>query len=197
LRYTCATPPRPPPAPPRGPACPFPPVAGAPRLRLQFAAHRSSPSYGASMSAKSASVVDRRRTMAEKADIHELYEEAVQDVEMEVELLQTTFRQLRGRTAHLFRADFCGTASACCQWVRQGPDFRAIGVDIDPSVLDWGRTNRVGRLPAEDQARVQLLESDVMTAETPPVDVIAALNFSYFIFDTRDRMRAYFKRCFD
>lgn len=149
------------------------------------------------MSAKSASVVDRRRTMAEKADIHELYEEAVQDVEMEVEFLQTTFRELRGRTAHLFREDFCGTASACCQWVRQGPEFRAIGVDIDPEVLDWGRRNRVGRLAPEDQARVQLLESDVMAAETPPVDLIAALNFSYFIFDTREALRAYFKRCFD
>ncbi|HLT91519.1 MAG TPA: class I SAM-dependent methyltransferase [Woeseiaceae bacterium] len=149
------------------------------------------------MSAKSASVVDRRRTMAEKADIYELYEEAVQDVEMEVEFLQTTFRELRGRTAHVFREDFCGTASACCQWVRQGKEFRAIGVDIDPSVLEWGRKNRVGRLSPEDQARVQLLESDVMTVETPPVDVIAALNFSYFIFDTRDRMRTYFKRCYD
>src|SRR5690606_17167810 len=82
-------------------------------------------------------------------------------------------------------------------WVRQGKEFRAIGVDIDPSVLEWGRKNRVGRLSPEDQARVQLLESDVMTVETPPVDVIAALNFSYFIFDTRDRMRTYFKRCYD
>src|SRR5690606_3657126 len=62
---------------------------------------------------------------------------------------------------------------------------------------EWGRKNRVGRLSPEDQARVQLLESDVMTVETPPVDVIAALNFSYFIFDTRDRMRTYFKRCYD
>jgi SAM-dependent methyltransferase len=140
---------------------------------------------------------DRRQSMAEKADLHELYEEAVQDVEMEVDFLQTTFKELRGRTPHLFREDFCGTASACCQWVRQGHEFQAIGVDIDASVLDWGRKNRVGRLSAEDQARVRLLESDVMTVETPPVDLIAALNFSYFIFDTRDTLRAYFKRCFD
>lgn len=133
-------------------------------------------------------------TMAEKADIHELYEQAVQDVEMEVDFLQKTFKELRGRTAHLFREDFCGTASACCQWVRQGPDFRAIGVDIDAGVLEWGRGNRLSRLPAEDQARIQLLESDVMTVETPPVDAIAALNFSYFIFDTREKLRTYFRR---
>lgn len=151
------------------------------------------------MSAKSASVANHRKTktMAEKADIHELYEQAVQDVEMEVEFLQSTFRKLRGRTAHLFREDFCGTASACCEWVRQGREHQAIGVDIDPSVLEWGRENRVGRLAPEDQARVQLLQSDVITVDTPPVDVIAALNFSYFIFDTRDRLRTYFKRCHD
>jgi precorrin-6B methylase 2 len=136
-----------------------------------------------------------RPTLAEQADIHELYEEAVQDVEMEVEFLQQTFRALRGRTAYQFREDFCGTASASCQWVRQGREYSAIGIDIDPSVLEWGRKNRIGRLPVEDQPRVQLLESDVMKAVTPPVDVIAALNFSYFIFRTRNELRGYFSRC--
>jgi SAM-dependent methyltransferase len=146
------------------------------------------------MSAKPAFARDKRLTMAAQADIHELYEESVQNVEHEVEFLQTTFRQIRGRTAHVFREDFCGTASASCQWVRQGAEFQAIGVDIDPTVLEWGRKNRVGRLPAADQARVSLLEGDVMTTDTPRVDVLAAFNFSYFIFDTRDKLRAYFER---
>ena len=66
------------------------------------------------MSAKSAS---KHRTMAEQADIHELYELSVQNVENEIEFLQTTFKTLTGRTAFLFREDFCGTASASCQWV--------------------------------------------------------------------------------
>lgn len=136
-------------------------------------------------------------TMAEQADIHELYEKSVQNVEHEVEFLQATFRDLRGRTAHLLREDFCGTASAACEWVKQGPDFQAIGVDIEPSVLEWGRKNRIGRLPTADQPRVQLLESDVRTVETPPVDLLIAFNFSYFIFDTRDKMRAYFRKAYE
>jgi hypothetical protein len=136
----------------------------------------------------------KKRTMAEEADIHELYEKAVQNVEHEVEFLQATFKDIRGRTAYRLREDFCGTASASCQWVRQGDQFQAIGVDIDPSVLDWGRRHRLNRLPAVDQARVQLLESDVMTVDTPPVDLLVAFNFSYFIFDTRDLMRDYFRR---
>jgi cyclopropane fatty-acyl-phospholipid synthase-like methyltransferase len=61
-------------------------------------------------------------------------------------------------------------------------------------VLDWGRKNRVARLPAADQARVQLLESDVMSVDTAAVDLLIAFNFSYFIFDTRERLLKYFKR---
>jgi len=84
------------------------------------------------MSVKSA---NPQPTMAEQADKHELYELSVQNVENEIEFLQTTFKSLTGRTAYLFREDFCGTAAASCQWVRQGPEFQAIGVDIDAEVL--------------------------------------------------------------
>ena len=71
------------------------------------------------MSVKSAK---KRPTMAETADIHELYEESVQNVENEIEFISTTFEEIRGRKALVFREDFCGTASAACQWVRQGPE---------------------------------------------------------------------------
>ena len=114
------------------------------------------------MSAKAAK---KKPTMAEQADIHELYEESVQNVEHEIEFLQKTFQDIRGREAHLMREDFCGTASAACEWVKQGDDYQAIGVDIDPSVLEWGREHRVGKLPAADQARVRLIESDVLEVE--------------------------------
>jgi len=133
--------------------------------------------------------------MADKADIHELYEESVQNVENEVQFLQTTFESVTGKTAHLFREDFCGTASLACEWVGQGREFQAIGVDIDPSVLEWGRQNRVSRLALEDQARVSLIESDVLTVDTPKVDLLAAFNFSYWIFEERAQMLDYLRRC--
>lgn len=132
--------------------------------------------------------------MAELADIHELYEESVQNVEHEIEFLAKTFREVTGRTGYLFREDFCGTASAACEWVKQGPEYQAIGVDIDPSVLDWGRQNRIGRLPAQDQARVSLIEANVLEVETPKVDLLAAFNFSYWIFEERATMLHYLKQ---
>ncbi len=139
----------------------------------------------------------KKPTMAEQADIHELYEESVQNVENEVEFLTTTFEEIRGRRAYLFREDFCGTASAACQWVKQGPAYQAIGVDIDPSVLEWGRVNRVARLPTEDQARVSLIESNVLTVDTPAVDLLAAFNFSYWIFEERSVMLRYMRHAYD
>jgi len=131
-------------------------------------------------------------TMAEQADIHDLYEQSVQSVDTEIEFLDETFAALRGRKAQSFREDFCGTASAACEWVRSAPDRTAIGVDNDASVLEWGRKNRVGRLPKAARPRVELRLDDVRTVETPAVDIVGAFNFSFFCFKTRAELRAYF-----
>lgn len=136
----------------------------------------------------------KEATLAEQADIHELYEQSVQAVDAEVEFLDETFESLRGRKASSFREDFCGTASAACEWVRSAPGRTAIGVDNDPSVLEWGRKNRVGRLRKAARPRVELLHDDVRTVTTPPVDIVGAFNFSYYMFKTRAELRAYFER---
>ena len=131
-------------------------------------------------------------TMAELADVHDLYERAVQTVDLEVEFLQGTFRALRGRDAQSLREDFCGTASLACEWVRSGSSRYAIGVDNDPAVLDWGRRNRVARLAESTRSRVRLLNEDVRKVITDPVDIVGAFNFSYYCFTTRDELRNYF-----
>ncbi len=135
-------------------------------------------------------------TMAEQADIHELYEESVQGVEAEVEFLVETFQSLKGRSAVSFREDFCGTASASCEWVKTDSTHNAVGVDIDPDVLEWGKMNRVGRLSESAQSRIKLLNQDVMTVNTGAVDIVAAFNFSYWIFQRRDKMRKYLSQIY-
>lgn len=135
--------------------------------------------------------------MADLADKYELYEESVQNVEEECLFIDTTFRQLRGRAAVSFREDFCGTASACCEWVSKGDHRTAIGVDLDPEVLAWGRANRVGRLNGEQQSRVRLIQDNVLSVRTDKVDVVGAFNFSYFIFQTREVMKQYYRAVYD
>jgi SAM-dependent methyltransferase len=131
--------------------------------------------------------------MAEKADRYELYERAVHDAGAEVDFLRETYARLRRRQPQSFREDFSGQASAACEWVRRGPRCRAMGVDIEPEVLEWGRAHRLSRLPAAAQKRVSLVNADVLTVRTEPVDVIAALNFSYWVFRTRRDLLAYFR----
>ncbi len=131
-------------------------------------------------------------TMAEKADIHELYEKSVQAVDLEVEFLRDTYRALRGHEPLSLREDFCGTASLACEGVRTGTRRHAIAVDLDADVLAWGRRHRVARLQDSARARVKLVHDDVRSVRTPAVDIVGAFNFSYFCFKARDEMRAYF-----
>ena len=132
--------------------------------------------------------------MAARADRHELYEASVQDVASEVDFMTETYEALRGKPARRFREDFCGTASACCEWVRRDASNIAVGVDLDQPTLDWGNAHRVAALSREQQARVMLRNADVLDVETPEMDIVGAFNFSYYTFDTRDRLRAYFER---
>jgi SAM-dependent methyltransferase len=130
---------------------------------------------------------------ADLADRHRLYERSVQCPEAEVDFIDRNYRLLRGRSARALREDFCGTAAVSCEWVGRRKTNRAIGVDLDRSVLDWGRTNNLARLPQHQIERVTLIERDVLTVETPPQDVIAAMNFSYWLLTGRAALRRYFE----
>ena len=113
----------------------------------------------------------KKVTLAETSDIYELYEASVQSVEYEIEFIQNTYKEIRGQNAYFFREDFCGTASASCEWVRQGKKNFAISVDIDASVLEWGEKNRLNQLDEDQRARVHLIKSDVTKVNTTPVDL--------------------------
>ncbi len=131
---------------------------------------------------------------ADLADRHRLYEQSVQNVEGEFEFVDGAFTRLRGRQAVTLREDFCGTAAMACEWVRRRKQNRAFAVDLDAEVLDWGRENNVGKLKPAEASRVELIQENVCTVKTEPVDAILAMNFSYMIFETRDSLRNYFAR---
>ncbi len=133
-------------------------------------------------------------TLAERADRHTLYQKSVQCVEAECDMVEDTFRSLRGRRARLIREDFCGTANTACEWVRRHRSNRAIGVDLDAAVLAWGRKKNVGRLKKPAAERIVLLQADVLKVETEPVDMVLAMNFSYQLFKERALLRTYFER---
>ena len=135
-----------------------------------------------------------RPTAAAAADRHRLYQCAVQNPQAEVDFVDRTFRQLRGRSARWLREDFCGTAAVCCEWVRRRKTNHAFGVDLDVEVLAWARHHQLAGLSLGQGARVQLFEQDVMTVTTRPLDLVLAMNFSYWLLCGRAQLRAYFER---
>ncbi len=132
--------------------------------------------------------------MAEMADRHKLYEMAVQYAPSEIDFVDDTFKQLRGRKAKLLREDFCGTATVCCEWVKRRKSNHAIGVDLDPEVLQWGQENNLNKLRPTQRQRVELLHEDVLKVKTKPLDIISAMNFSYWLFKQRKELKEYFCR---
>jgi cyclopropane fatty-acyl-phospholipid synthase-like methyltransferase len=126
------------------------------------------------------------------ADRHALYQESVQCVEGEIDMVDKNFKKLRGRQAVSLREDFCGTANTSCEWVRRRSTNIAVGIDLDQEVLNWGQTHNVNRLNASARKRITLLNDDVLIVETQPIDMVLAMNFSYQIYKTRDALREYF-----
>jgi len=150
------------------------------------------------MSATAQNVIDirhgkrKRDNMAGKADRHVLYEDSVQCVEAEIDFVDDTFKSLRNRKARVLREDFAGTANTSCEWVRRRKRNRAVAVDLDRDVQDWGRKHHVAKL-GNSRERITLLNENVLDVKTEPVDIVLAMNFSYWLFKERDQMRRYFE----
>jgi SAM-dependent methyltransferase len=134
----------------------------------------------------------RRKRTAERVDRHVLYEQAVQDSESEIDFVLETWNALRKRPASLLREDFCGTANTACEWVRRESSHRALAVDLDQEVLDWGAENNVASLEAGQRSRIRLIQADVRDAAVEPADIVLAMNFSYYLFSRRADMLEYF-----
>jgi hypothetical protein len=139
----------------------------------------------------------RKSTLASQADRHELYQESVQDVDAEIDFIEQTWSDLRDRPAELLREDFCGTAHTACEWVKRNALHHAIGVDLDPEVLEWGELNNLSQLNNEQYERISLLQANVLGLRTELADIVLAMNFSYFLFLARSELLEYFISVFD
>jgi hypothetical protein len=141
-----------------------------------------------------AKLARKGRLTAKNADPHWLYEQSVQNPEVEVEFIDRVFRERFGREAILLREDFCGTAKLCAEWAKLGAAKRAFGVDWDEPTLAWGRENNV--VPLGDRAgHVTLVRDDVRHVQDPAADVLTATNFSWWGFKTRAELKAYLRNC--
>lgn len=134
----------------------------------------------------------RKPRLADRADRYKLYEQSVQDADRELEFLKEAFQRTRNRAARSLREDFCGTAQVACKWAASNWRHSAIAVDNDPEVLAWAEKHNREPLPAPVRARVRLHQGDVLHAPGHNLDLVVAMNFSYWIFKDRKTLAAYF-----
>lgn len=132
--------------------------------------------------------------LADRADPYVLYEQSVQDADAELEFLDDTFKRARGRVALSLREDFCGTAQVACKWAAADPRRSVIAVDKDPAVLAWGEAHNRAPLEESVRGRIAFHEGDVMDAPGKNLDLVLAMNFSYWILEDRATLREYFSR---
>lgn len=126
-------------------------------------------------------------------DKYDYYVRAVQSPEEDVQFLAKTFELITGEKASILGEDFCGTFKLCTEWIKLNPEHRAVAVDLSEEPLIWGKENHLSQLNASQQQRLQIIRGDVMDDTLPKVDLMAAMNFSYYLFKSRDELRRYFK----
>jgi SAM-dependent methyltransferase len=128
-----------------------------------------------------------------KPDKFALYLQSVQLPKEDAEFLSRRFRKITGRPLRTLREDFCGTANLLCEFVKLNRENEGIGIDSDEKPLRWCRQNNFKAFTNGEQQRIMLLKKDVLKAKTSPVDMVVALNFSYSVFHTREKLLRYIK----
>lgn len=129
-------------------------------------------------------------------DKYELYRKSVQSPDTDVIFLRKVYKELRGKDPIILREDFCGTFLLSTEWVKLNPRFQAYSIDLDPEPLEYGKAHYLNKLTNDQQKRVHLMEHNVLDNGLPQADLSIAMNFSYFVFKTRDVMKTYFSNVF-
>lgn len=131
--------------------------------------------------------------MADTADKFDCYQQSVQTPDHEVAFFEQAYREAFRKKPYSLREDFCGTFAVGCEWVASHKQRTATCVDLCGETLQWGRDHNLSKLSVPQQQRVRILQQDVRKRNRPPVDVLAAQNFSFWVFKTRKDLIEYFK----
>jgi hypothetical protein len=131
--------------------------------------------------------------IADGVDKYALYRLAVQDPEHEVLEFVRFYKDSYQAIPLRLREDFCAAAAVCAEWVKSHPERTAVGVDLDKEPLAYGTTHYLSKLQPSQRARVKLLNEDVLACGAK-AQIIAAQNYSFFLFKTRPQLLKYFRQ---
>ena len=129
-------------------------------------------------------------------DKYDLYMESVQSPDVDVLFYRKVYKELKKKEPKVMREDFCGTFALCTEWVKLSKHYKAYGIDLDPEPIEYGKSHYLSKLKEHEQKRITILEQDVLHKNLPKSDIVAAMNFSYFIFHKREQMKEYFRNVY-
>jgi len=124
---------------------------------------------------------------------YSLYEASVQFPKEDACAYRDYFKLATGRRAFSLREDFCGTFAFSVEWVKLSPKNTAIALDIDKKPLGYGFQNHYPKLNEGQKKRLLVLEKNVISKTSPPVDLTVANNFSFYIFHQEETLLKYFQ----
>ncbi len=124
---------------------------------------------------------------------YELYEASVIDPKNDLRTLERFYGGVFRKKPHFYREDFCGTFIHSVEWVKKSPRHRAWALDIDPKPLHYGLKTHLPKLNPEQRRRLKVLKRDVLKGIDTKVDLVSAVNFSYWCFKKRSLMKRYFE----
>jgi SAM-dependent methyltransferase len=127
-------------------------------------------------------------------DKYKFYHESVQSPGEDVKFYRDRYMDIRGKKIKptILREDFCGGGAISCEWVKLNKKYKSVGLDLDDEPMIYGRKNYISKLTEDQKHRVLLVKKDVLTKNLPRADIVAAVNFSYFLFKQRETLRKYF-----
>ena len=120
------------------------------------------------------------------------YNRSVQSPSLDVRFMRSCYRNLKKKEPYILREDFCSTFSLSCAWVKMGPRYKSVAIDIDHRPLKYGEKNYLKKMQPHQQKRVQVIHSNVLNLNITKVDIVSASNFSYFVLKKRADLKKYF-----
>ena len=131
-------------------------------------------------------------TIADAQDKYRLYLESVQSPQESADEIDRVYEQTVAREPRLLIEDFSGAGALSAAWLAKNVTRRAIAVDIDPVPQAWGQVH----LSPVELERLRYETVSVLDHRpTEKADIIAAMNFSWMLFTTRDSLHGYFDAC--
>lgn len=137
-------------------------------------------------------MVHARRAPRRRPHRLDLYELAVQHPPAEVAFLLRCYEHHRGCLPTRLKEDFAGTAAVAAHWVSLHGDMRALAVDAHGPTLRRAARRCAARLGPRT-VDLHCVQADVAAVTRPRVDMVAALNFSTFVYHERSALLTYFR----